>query len=150
MIQIRSAQIEDLPELAKLFDLYRIFYGRSSEPDACRQFLEARLSKAQAIIFVAEVESQLVGFVLNYLQYSSVSMNQFMVLNDLYVVNEFRNRGIGKLLIDVVKENCQQNQHKGIQLETAKKNEPGNHLYPKEGFRLVEYNFYFWENPKLL
>jgi len=72
-----------------------------------------------------------------------------IVLNDLYVEEDYRNKGVGKMLIDEVKRYCQKYKYKGIQLETGKDNLAGNHLYSKEGFTPIEYNFYFWSNPTL-
>ena len=150
MIQIRQAQLQDIDQIAFLFDLYRIFYGKLGDPESCKNYIKARIVQNDALIFVACDHDKVIGFALNYWQFSSVSMNQFLILNDLYVMEEYRNRGIGKILIDAIKEICLEKNFKGIQLETGKNNEPGNHLYPKEGFKLIDYNFYFWQNPELV
>lgn len=105
------------------------------------------MKRKESLIYVAQNEDQLIGFCQNYWQFSSVSMNQMVVLNDLYVIREYRNKGIGKLLIDQVKSYCTKHGYKGVQLETGFNNEPGNHLYVKEGFKLAPYHTYFWKNP---
>jgi ribosomal protein S18 acetylase RimI-like enzyme len=68
-------------------------------------------------------------------------------LNDLFVVPEARNKNVGKALLRYCQQLARDNNQAGIQLETDKTNEIGNHLYPLTGFELISHaNFYFWEN----
>jgi hypothetical protein len=51
--RIERASSSDLEALAELFDGYRQFYGRASEPDAGREFLRARLENEDSALFIA-------------------------------------------------------------------------------------------------
>jgi len=42
---IRLAKISDLDLLAPLFDAYRVFYRKRTDPDLARQFLPERLPR---------------------------------------------------------------------------------------------------------
>lgn len=134
----------DLESLAELFDLYRQFYGQSSDIKQAYAFLEARFNHADSEIFVTEHNHQLVGFVQLYPIFSSVRMQRLWLLNDLFVRKEFRGNGRSKSLILAAQEHAKETKACGLLLETATDNFIGNQLYPAMGFELQsESNFYF-------
>ena len=86
------------------------------------------------------------GFVQLYPLFSSVGMKRLWLLNDLFVKEEYRNKGIAKKLIDRCKKLAVETNASGLMLETSKNNLEGNVLYPKVGFELQgESNFYVWK-----
>jgi ribosomal protein S18 acetylase RimI-like enzyme len=146
-MNIRRANIEDIPQLAALFDAYRVFYEKASDIEQAEFFLSERIHKNESVIFVAENEAHmLTGFVQLYPLFSSTHMKRFWLLNDLYVAPEQRGKGISVALIDAAKELCSISGSCGMMLETAKSNLIGNNLYPKTGFELDEaHNYYSWD-----
>ena len=147
-MNIRRANIEDIPQLAALFDAYRVFYEKASDIEQAEIFLSERIHKNESVIFVAENEAHmLTGFVQLYPLFSSTRMKRFWLLNDLFVASEQRGKGISVALIDAAKELCQTTESCGMMLETAKSNVIGNNLYPKTGFVLdTAHHYYTWEN----
>jgi GNAT superfamily N-acetyltransferase len=147
-MKIRKASIDDIPELATLFDAYRVFYEKTSDVEQAIIFLSERIQKNESVIFVAEnEEKQLTGFVQLYPLFSSTRMKRFWLLNDLFVAPEQRSKGISVALIDAVKELCHSTESCGMMLETAKSNIIGNNLYLKTGFVLdTAHHYYTWEN----
>ena len=104
-MNIRRSSIDDIPQLATLFDAYRVFYEKSSDVEQAIIFLSERIQKNESVIFVAEnEEKQLTGFVQLYPLFSSTRMKRFWLLNDLFVAPEQRSKGISVALIDAVKE----------------------------------------------
>lgn len=148
MIEIALPKKNDLDALATLFDDYRVFYRKTSDVDGAKRFLSERILKKESVIFVARLESELVGFTQLYPLFSSTNMKAVWVLNDLFVAPKHRGKKISKALISKAQEHCKETHGFGISLETEKNNGPGNALYPKMNFSLDEaHNFYFWENP---
>jgi GNAT superfamily N-acetyltransferase len=148
-IKIQQAITTNMIDIVPLFDQYRIFYGKSSDTSTAQQFLTERLENNEAIIFIAvdAANNKVVGFTLLYPLYSSTRMQRMWLLNDLFVIEEYRGTGISKMLIERAKELAIDTQSCGIQLETAKTNMIGNQLYPATGFELEnDVNFYFWTN----
>jgi GNAT superfamily N-acetyltransferase len=147
-MNIRRASIDDIPQLATLFDAYRVFYEKTSDVEQAIIFLSERIQKNESVIFVAEnEEKQLTGFVQLYPLFSSTRMKRYWLLNDLFVAPEQRSKGISVALIDAAKELCQTTGSCGMMLETAKSNVIGNNLYPKTGFVLdTAHHYYTWEN----
>ncbi|AZA77549.1 GNAT family N-acetyltransferase [Chryseobacterium sp. G0186] len=147
MKNTRKATLADLPQLAELFDQYRIFYHKESDIPAAASFLKERLENKDSEIFVAEENGQLTGFVQLYPIFSSTRMQRYWLLNDLYVNEKHRGKRYSKELIEESKELCRSSKACGILLETGKVNDIGNQLYPACGFELYDsVNFYEWSN----
>lgn len=144
---IRPLHAHDLEKVAFLFNQYRIFYGEVSDYKAALEFLSDRMHENESLIFIAaEPNGHFSGFAQLYPIFSSVKLTRLWLLNDLFVAEESRRRGIGKNLIEACKDFCRQTEAGGLLLETAKTNISANNLYVDEGFKVQhEQNFYFWE-----
>jgi GNAT superfamily N-acetyltransferase len=103
-MQIRLATSADVEQLTGLFDLYRQSLGQPSENHKCRQFVSARLSEGDTMIFIARHEVQALGFIQLYPSYSSVSLKPVWYFDDAFVVELYRGTGIAKGLIAKAKE----------------------------------------------
>ena len=146
-MKIRKAGIEDLKKVSVLFDQYRIFYRNSSDVAGAEIFLKERLQKNESVIYVAAVNGELVGFTQLYPQFSSTRMKRSWLLNDLYVLPDYRGKGISKKLIDAAKQLAKDTNAAGLLLETEKTNTIGNRLYPSAGFTHYNTtNFYWWDS----
>lgn len=145
MISIRQAGIPDVDKVAVLFDSYRTFYKKVSDIDSAIEFLSARIENNESVIYVAEEDGKLLGFTQLYPLFSSTNMKRLWLLNDLFVDEHHRGKGISVMLIDKAKELCEQTNAHGLMLETDKTNAIGNALYPRAGFTLdAEHNYYYW------
>ena len=144
-MNIREVKTSDLDQLSILFNSYRISYGKESNIDISKKFLESRISNKDSKMFICEVNNILTGFVQLYPLFSSVRVSRYWLLNDLFIDSEFRGKGYSKLLIDRAKELVLESGACGMMLETKKSNKIGNSLYPKTGFKINDLsNFYEW------
>ncbi len=147
MLKIQRAQQVDAERVAPLFDAYRVFYDQESDLQEGKAFLDERLAKKESAVFMAIWEEQVIGFTQLFTTYSSVSLQPFYILNDLYVLPEFRGKGIGEELLKTAKVACEENNCKGVALETAKDN-PAQRLYEKLNWKKdTDFFHYFWKNP---
>ncbi len=133
MPQILLATVTDIGALAPLFDQYRVFYEQTSNLDAAKSFITARIINNESVIFLAIENAIAVGFTQLYPSFSSVSMQPIYILNDLYVTPQYRGSGVGKALLEKAKEHCRSKGYKGLALETAIDN-PAQKLYEKLGW----------------
>ncbi|MCH2403046.1 MAG: GNAT family N-acetyltransferase [Candidatus Thioglobus sp.] len=130
MIKITLANESHLDELARLFNLYRIFYEQKDDLDRAYDFIKARLVNQQSIVFVAEDDpDQLSGFVQLYPSFCSVSTIPILILYDLYVDQNHRGKGIGRLLMNQASKHAKDNGFKRLELSTAITNVIGQSLY---------------------
>ncbi len=144
MTKITLANTSHLDELARLYNLYRIFYEQKNDLDRAYHFIKARLINQQSIIFVAEDNpDQLSGFVQLYPSFCSVSTIPILILYDLYVDQNHRGEGIGRLLMNQARDFAKENDYKRLELSTAKDNFIGQSLYKSLGYDLDEEFLHF-------
>jgi len=142
---IYQATLKDLETIAPLFDGYRIFYRQPSNLDGAHLFLKERIQRQDSIIYFALSEKNIpAGFMQLYPLFSSVSMQPMYLLNDLYVVSDFRGSGVGTALIDQAKELCRREGQKGLALQTEVTNK-AQELYEYLGFEKDPDLHYFWK-----
>ncbi len=142
---IRLATLHDLESLTLIFEKYRDFYKKQGDYEGAKSFLKERISNNESVIYIAEADGKTIGFTQLYPLFSSTRMKKLWLLNDLYVEEEYRQKGISIALIDKAKELCRETGACHLSLETSKTNMVGNNLYPKTDFQLdTESNFYYW------
>ena len=146
-MKILEADILNLEKLTKLFDAYRVFYKKDSDLSEAESFLKERIENNESTIYVAEEDGNLIGFTQLFPLFSSTRMKRLWLLNDLYVDEKHRGRGISKLLIARAMQLAADTNSCGLILETAKDNLQANTLYIATGWDLdSEHNYYIWEN----
>jgi len=97
-IVVRQATTADLDALVPLFDAYRVFYRKTSDPELARTFLSERLSRNQSVVFLAMREDgAAVGFTQLYPSFSSAAAAPVFILNDLFVAPDARRNGRGSV-----------------------------------------------------
>ena len=150
-VRVRGANSNDLPQLARLFDSYRVFYGQASDPTAAERFVCDRLSEGDSHIFVAHPQfspDRLLGFTQLYPSYSSVLMRRIYILNDLFVEPTTRRAGVGRALIAAVHEFAKEQGAAWVSLETAVTNSAAQRLYESLGYqRDSSFVHYHWQVP---
>lgn len=149
MTTILQATIEDIAVLSKLFDNYRVFYKQPSDIKNCKKFLASRINNKESVIYIAKNQDlELIRFTQLYPIFSSTRLKKAWLLNDLYLLDTTRRKGVSKLLMERAKKLCTDTGAHGIMLETEKSNTAGNQLYPSVGFQLCNdsTNYYEW-NP---
>ena len=120
---------EHVEDLAVLFDQYRVFYKQSSDIAGARRFLEERFQKNDSVVLIAINNSEVVGFTQLYPSFSSVSMNRIWILNDLFVKESYRRKGVAKLLMKAVENHAQQTKAVRVVLSTQVSNISAQALY---------------------
>jgi GNAT superfamily N-acetyltransferase len=80
--------------------------------------------------FVAEVEDQVVGMAIYYFRYSTWKGKR-LYLEDIYIKEEHRGKGIGNLLFDALVEVAQKTRCNGLSFQVLNWNEPAINFYKK-------------------
>lgn len=133
---VRPARLSDLEALGALFDGYRAFYGQSSDPERTRRFLSHRLGLADSHLLVhAGADGELEGFVQLYPLFSTVRLAPAWVLNDLFVVPEARERGVGRALMIAAQELAREHGVAQLKLATQVDNHVAQALYESQGWQ---------------
>ena len=134
-IQYRQAAQPDLIATARLFDLYRQFYGCESDLQAAEAWLTSNVSEQRSVVLLAVDEaSSLLGFTQLYPALCSVDLVRYFVLYDLYVAETARRRGVGRGLMMAAKDWALAAGAARLDLETAHDNRGAQALYEGLGY----------------
>ena len=143
MLIIRANE-NHFDELARLFNLYRIFYEEKSNYEQAYNFIRSRIQKNESVIYVAKNEdSQLIGFVQLYPSFCSVALIPILILYDLYLDDNHRGKGIGRALMKQASKHAKGNGFKRLELSTAITNVIGQSLYESLNYERDE-DFYHY------
>lgn len=144
-ISVIKVGINELDLVSGLFDKYRVFYKQPSNVLEGKKYLEKRIENKQSVIFLA-VDSQTktaLGFVQLYPSFSSVALKKIWILNDLYVDQPARQRGVAKRLMQKAKEHALETGAARLTLQTGIENNHAQHLYEKIGYKRDDENYYY-------
>lgn len=133
MTNFRRATVADVDQLTDLVEQYRAFYKQ--EPNAkTKQYLTDRLTNGESIVFIAEDNGTLVGFTQCYPTFSTVSLSQIWLLNDLFVDPDHRGKHIADELMVMAENEAKAAGATRIWLRTAHTNTPAQALYEGRGW----------------
>lgn len=131
-----------MPLVATLFDQYRQFYGRPSDPSGAERFVGERVLRDESVVFAAlsgfGPRCKALGFVQLYPTYSSVWMQRVWILNDLFVEEASRRFGIARSLLKHAAHFAKQDGAKRLVLSTAADNAPAKAIYASLGWKKDE------------
>jgi ribosomal protein S18 acetylase RimI-like enzyme len=135
-MQIVTAGLQHLDPLAELFDAYRQFYRQPAARKRARDYLAARISQHESVVFLALDEGgTALGFTQLYPTFCSVATAGIWVLYDLFVANSARRRGVGRALMERATEHALSTGAVRIDLSTALDNAPAQALYENLGYQ---------------
>lgn len=141
-IKVRIADLNDLDQVAVLFDEYRQFYAQKADAALARSFMKARLAEGSSLVLVTEnPEGEIVAFTQLYPLFDSVSAVPSFILYDLFVAKQARRQGIARaLMIEAVNEARRRGAGR-LELQTARDNVAAQALY--EGLGWLRDNDFF-------
>ena len=128
-LQIKIAQPDDFEKIGEVFNLYRQFYEKESNIEACRNYIYERLINNEAQIFYIENEKECMGITQLYTTFDSLELSKKIILYDLYVRSEYRNKGIGRMLMNAAKSFAEKKGVTSIELSTSINNKNAQSLY---------------------
>lgn len=131
---VRQAVLSDLDAAAELFDQYRRFQGQPADRAAATAFLRERFDHGESTVFLAIGSGTAVGFAQVYPIFSSVSLARVFVLNDLFVTQAGRRKGVASRLLDAVENHAWSLGASRVSLNVARSNEQGQALYEARGW----------------
>jgi len=137
MTLIKQATLDDLDEMAVLFEQYRHFYQKQPDQEGAAQFIKARLQNQDSVILVAEIEKKAVGFVQLYPAFSSTAMQKMWILNDLYVTTNSRQLKVGTALMNAATQHAIDTHSHSLKLCTAVDNLQAQALYKQLGYKKI-------------
>ena len=144
---IRPGRKEDAAEAARLWmrsaeehtSHDRVYETSPGAEKTMRRFLAEVANSGYSFLFVAVAGDQTVGFISGELRQGSPTFlpKTWASVDDVFVEPEYRNRGMGRALLQSVQAWAQERGADGISLQVAAANSRGRKFYEKLGFREI-------------
>jgi GNAT superfamily N-acetyltransferase len=131
-MDLRIAEERDCPRLLELIQELADYEKAPDEVTVTlKEFTEAGFGPEKVwTAFVVEADEQVVGFALYYTRYSTWKGCR-LYLEDFIVTEEYRGRGIGKLLFERVMQEAKEKNYNGMVWQVLDWNEPAIRFYNK-------------------
>ena len=144
---IRAGRKDDAAEAARLWMRSaeehtahdRIYETAPGAEKTMRRFLVDVANSGYSFLFVAAAGDRTVGFISGELRQGSPTFlpRTWASVDDVFVEPEYRNRGMGRALLQSVSDWAQERGADGISLQVAAANARGRKFYEDLGFREI-------------
>lgn len=142
-VNIRKAVIQDAKVLDNLLTMLiqdeKNYDNNINENFVVNNFYKTKINQDKICMFVAESNNQIIGYIYGYiLDNDAVCLNIGSKLDALYIIEEYRNLGIGKRLLEEFKKWSKDNNATYIEVNVLTKNINAYNLYKRANFKEVK------------
>ena len=145
---IERVQKKDLAELLPLMRAYCDFYGASPSDQALLELSAALIdhpgSEGTQLI-AREPGGPAVGFATIFWSWSTTNACRIGVMNDLFVAERARGRGLAEQLIEACRAECSRQGARRLSWQTAPDNRRAQAVYERIGARREQWIDYWLE-----
>lgn len=138
-VEIGSAEPDDINRIAALFFADMVDLGLQPDQQALREVTEAILSDRRQSTFLRVARTQQSRLVVGVILANSVLSIKFpgkaLWIEELYVAPGWRQKGIGRQLVEHALDWGEENGFRGVELEAYRMNTAASILYRSLGFR---------------
>ncbi len=134
---VRRSEQRDVDQLIPLMLEYIVdfyFHPRPDDGDL-RNLIETMLKGKEGFQLVAEEDGSLIGFASIYLSWETLTPGRISKMNDLYVVDRHRGKGVARQLFEACVEESRALGCRKMVWETAPDNLRAQRFYEKMGGR---------------
>jgi ribosomal protein S18 acetylase RimI-like enzyme len=137
-MKIRQAEAADIEAMSLLLDhLFSIEQDFTPDKEKQDRGLRLVLESTDAVAFVAEEESKILGMATLQTLISTAEGGRVGLIEDVVVDESCRGRGIGKSLLSQLLQWAEESGLKRVQLLADCDNQPALDFYQKEGWTLT-------------
>lgn len=143
-MRIKNLSEKYLDQFVKVVDEYRSFCGFEKSGKDTKEFFQHLIDTKKAKTFIAiDDNDQVMGFVNLYPSFSTLSLINIWILNDLAVAGKFRRLGVAQALIEKAVKFAERSGAVRVELKTEITNQNAQKLYSKMGFETDKENIHY-------
>jgi GNAT superfamily N-acetyltransferase len=134
----------EFEQLLPLIAAYQRFYEvEDVDDDRNRAFFRRFLGPSEdGLLLGARSDGRLAGYACLYWHFSSLEACESVLMNDLYVHDSMRGRGVGRALIEAAATVAREREVPFVEWSTAPDNETAQRLYDSTGAERTEWFSY--------
>ena len=141
---IEDININNINEVLPLIRNYQEFYKVENIDDEKNRifFSQFGLDSDKGCLFGYKIDNKIVAFATIYFTYVSSTISKIAIMNDLYTIPEYRNKGIGTELIKYCEEYSKTKEATRLQWITASDNIIAQSVYKSLGAKQSSWEFF--------
>ena len=137
----RTASVEDAEAVSGLLREQYVEHRISAPMDELIPAVERLIGTPESgMIFIASHGPKIVGTAVMTFTWSIEHRGRIAWLDELYIVPGWREKGVGKALLGMVKDRADEEGCRAVELEVDHEHERAEALYLREGFERVTRN----------
>jgi GNAT superfamily N-acetyltransferase len=107
------------------------------DPGASAEWLADNLERERLIVFVAEIDGELVGFATTVDILASLRLSHYWQVRDLFVIPSRRRLGVARALLELIRSSAASAGALRLAVQSEDDNAVARRLYESLGFALV-------------
>jgi ribosomal protein S18 acetylase RimI-like enzyme len=139
MIKVRELTINDVESLISLLE--QLWIGKSIDLTAVKRIIEKGLNNGSQVYICATDNEKLVGYCSLTIKNNLWMLANLGNVDELVVDSEYRNRGIGRMLLNEIEEIAKKHGCKRLELDSAFHRTIAHEFYERSGFEKRAYLF---------
>jgi (aminoalkyl)phosphonate N-acetyltransferase len=135
---IREARFEDLDSVYRLICKLE---DAQFDFETFRSIYDKNIINPDLLYFVAVQNDKIIGFISCHTQYLLHHCGKVGEIQELFIDSDFRNMGLGRLLISEIIKIAKINNFKSLEVTSNKKRTENIQIYEQYGFQLTHNKF---------
>jgi ribosomal protein S18 acetylase RimI-like enzyme len=150
MIKITEVNFENADHCLAVVDLMNHYMmdAMGNHPphtkESAKQLIDGLKKHCNKLCLLAEVEGKYVGLVNCFIGFGTFAAKPFINIHDVVVLDSYRGKGIGRLMLEKVAERAIEMNCAKITLEVREDNSKAQHLYNSLGYSEGTPPMLFW------
>lgn len=144
-ITIRTVEHRDIPAVLKLMHQHALFEKAVLPMYVTEQVLiEKLLIEVKVHCLVVEIDSEIEGYMTYMKQFSTWEMSSYIYMDTLFVNKEYRRKGVGRLLMNSLKNSALNEEIHSVEWQTPPFNDVGIQFYLAIGATNLTKKRFYW------
>jgi ribosomal protein S18 acetylase RimI-like enzyme len=118
--------------------------GMPHTPEQQKMLINGLKNHPSKLIYFAISGDQFIGLVNCFINFATFTVKPFINIHDIIVTNTWRNRGVGRKLLEKILDKAAESDCSKVTLEVREDNLNARHLYSNMGFFDAEPRQFYW------